>query len=97
MSADTITTSANTSSNASSKSVLDTLLDEYRARAKSEREKGTMFDYRRIMDTSDTPWGNDIMKASHPRRTRRLATKTKLPWGPRLSTYQRSAILPLLN
>ena len=29
---------------ASSKSALDTLLDEYRARAKSEREKGTLFE-----------------------------------------------------
>ena len=29
---------------ASSKSALDALLDEYRARAKSEREKGTLFD-----------------------------------------------------
>ena len=35
---------ANTSSNASSKSALDALLDEYRARAKSEREKGTLFE-----------------------------------------------------
>ena len=37
-------TSANTSPNASSKSALDDLLDEYRARAKSEREKGTLFE-----------------------------------------------------
>lgn len=36
--------SANTSPNASSKSAMDTLLDEYRARAKSEREKGTLFE-----------------------------------------------------
>ena len=36
--------SANTSSNASSKSALDALLDEYRARATSEREKGTLFE-----------------------------------------------------
>ena len=36
--------SANTSPNASSKSALDALLDEYRARAKSEREKGTLFE-----------------------------------------------------
>lgn len=36
--------SAITSSNASSKSALDALLDEYRARAKSEREKGTLFE-----------------------------------------------------
>ena len=34
---------ATTSPNASSKSALDALLDEYRARAKSEREKGTLF------------------------------------------------------
>ena len=32
------------SSNASSKSALDALLDEYRARATSEREKGTLFE-----------------------------------------------------
>lgn len=37
-------TSSNTSPNASSKSALDALLDEYRARAKSEREKGTLFE-----------------------------------------------------
>ena len=35
---------ATTSPNASSKSALDALLDEYRARAKSEREKGTLFE-----------------------------------------------------
>ena len=35
---------APTSSNASSKSALDALLDEYRARATSEREKGTLFE-----------------------------------------------------
>lgn len=35
--------SAPTSTNASLKSALDALLDEYRARAKSEREKGTLF------------------------------------------------------
>ncbi len=52
---------------ASSKSALDALLDEYRARAKSEREKGTLFDYHRIMDTSGAPWSNGTMKASHPR------------------------------
>ncbi len=33
-----------TSPNASSKSALEALLDEYRARAKSEREKGTLFE-----------------------------------------------------
>ena len=36
--------SAPTSTNASSKSALDALLDEYRARATSEREKGTLFE-----------------------------------------------------
>ena len=35
---------APSSANASSKSALDALLDEYRARAKSEREKGTLFE-----------------------------------------------------
>ena len=52
---------------ASSKSALDTLLDEYRARAKSEREKGTLFNCRSVMDTSGAPWNNGFMKASHPR------------------------------
>lgn len=56
---------APSSANASSKSTLDALLDEYRARAKSEREKGTLFDYRTIMDTSGAPWGNGFMKVSH--------------------------------
>jgi len=37
-------TSSNASPNTSSKSALDALLDEYRARAKSEREKGTLFE-----------------------------------------------------
>ena len=37
-------TAASTSPTASSKSALDALLDEYRARAKSEREKGTLFE-----------------------------------------------------
>ena len=37
-------TSSNASPNASSKSALDALLDEYRARATSEREKGTLFE-----------------------------------------------------
>ena len=37
-------TSSNASPNASSKSALDALLDEYRARARSEREKGTLFE-----------------------------------------------------
>ena len=36
--------SSNASPNASSKSALDALLDEYRARARSEREKGTLFE-----------------------------------------------------
>ena len=37
-------TSSNASPSASSKSALDALLDEYRGRAKSEREKGTLFE-----------------------------------------------------
>ena len=37
-------TSSNASPTASSKSALDALLDEYRARARSEREKGTLFE-----------------------------------------------------
>ena len=48
LSDDTTPASTNASSipspNASSKSALDALLDEYRARAKSEREKGTLFE-----------------------------------------------------
>ena len=44
LSDDTAPGSANTSPNASSKSALDALLDEYRARAKSERQKGTLFE-----------------------------------------------------
>lgn len=60
-------TSSNASPNASSKSALDARLDEYRARAMSEREKGTLFGCHIIVDTSGTPWGNDTMKASHPR------------------------------
>lgn len=59
-------TSSNASPNASSKSALDALLDEYRARAKSEREKGTLFNCHIVMDTSGAPWGNGFMKASHP-------------------------------
>jgi len=58
--------SANTSTNASSKSALDALLDEYRARAKSEREKGTLLGRRIIVDTSGAPWGNRLMKVTHP-------------------------------
>ena len=44
LSDDAAPTSSNASPNASSKSALDALLDEYRARAKSEREKGTLFE-----------------------------------------------------
>lgn len=44
LSENTATTSSNASPNASSKSALDALLDEYRARATSEREKGTLFE-----------------------------------------------------
>lgn len=59
--------STNTSPNPSSKSALDALLDEYRARAKSKREKGTLFYCRIVMDTSSEPWGKCSMKVSHPR------------------------------
>ena len=52
---------------ASSKSALDALLDEYRARATSEREKGTLFGCHSVADTSGTPWGNSFAKVSHPR------------------------------
>lgn len=44
LSDDATPTSTKTPPNASSKSALDALLDEYRARAKSEREKGTLFE-----------------------------------------------------
>ena len=52
---------------ASSKSALDALLDEYRARTKSERVKGTLFNCHIVMDTSGSPWSDGFMKASHPR------------------------------
>ena len=52
---------------ASSKSALDALLDEYRARAKSEREKGTLFGCLIVVDTSGAPWSNGFVKVSHPR------------------------------
>ncbi len=58
--------SANTSPNASSKSALDALLDEYRTRAKSEREKGTLFGCSIVMNTSSTPCGKCFMNVSHP-------------------------------
>ena len=58
--------SANTSPNASSKSALDALLDEYRARAKSEREKGTPFGCHIVVGTSGAPRGNGFVKVSHP-------------------------------
>ena len=44
LSDDATPASANASPSASSKSALDALLDEYRARATSEREKGTLFE-----------------------------------------------------
>ncbi|WP_276740486.1 hypothetical protein [Actinomyces bouchesdurhonensis] len=50
----------------SSKSALDALLDEYRARATSEREKGTLFGCSIVMNTSSTPCGKCFMKVSHP-------------------------------
>ena len=59
--------SSNVSSNASSKSALDALLDEYRARAKSEREKGTLFGCHVLVDTSGAQWGNGFVKVSYPR------------------------------
>ena len=59
-------TSSNASPTASSKSALDALLDEYRARAKNEHEKGTLFECPMVVDTSGAPWGNGFMKASHP-------------------------------
>lgn len=63
LSGDTAPTSSNTSPNASSKSALDALLDEDRARAKSEREKGTLFEELNI-------------EKVHPHKFRRtLATK----------------------
>ena len=62
---DATTTTSNASLNASSKSALDALLDEYRARAKSEREKGALSDCRSVVDTSGAPWGNSFVKVSH--------------------------------
>ena len=89
-------TSSNASPNASSKSALDALLDEYRARDERAREGHVV---RLPQDHGHV--GRAVEQRHHegltPPRTRRLATKTILPWGPRLSTYQRSAILPLLN
>lgn len=55
LSYDAAPASSNASPSASSKSALDALLDEYRARAKSEREKRTVFDCPMVMDTSDAP------------------------------------------
>ena len=52
---------------ASSKSALDALLDEYRARATSERKKGMLFNCHIVMDTSGAPWGNGFVKVSHSR------------------------------
>lgn len=66
LSGDTATTSPNTSPNASSKSALDALLDEYRARAKSKREKGTLSSCHIVVDTSSAPWGKRFLKVSHP-------------------------------
>lgn len=44
LSDDTVPPSSNALPNASSKSALYALLDEHHARAKTEREKGTLFD-----------------------------------------------------
>ena len=67
---------------ASSKSALDALLDEYRARAKSEREKGTLSDCPTVMDTSGAPWGNGFVKVSHPRVHADSQRRTCSRWGP---------------
>ena len=82
LSDDATPASANTSTNASSKSALDALLDEYRARAKSEREKGRLFDYRRIMDTSGTPSGIGFTKVSHTRVRADSQLRTCCRWVP---------------
>ena len=67
---------------ASSKSALDALLDEYRARAKSEREKRTLFDCPMVMDTSDAPWGNSFVKVSHPPVRADSQRRTCCRWVP---------------
>lgn len=82
LSDDTTPGSANTSPNASSKSALDALLDEYRARAKSEREKGTLSDCPTAMDTSGAPWGNGFVKVSHPRVRADSQRRTCSRWVP---------------
>lgn len=64
---DDCTSSSNASLNTSAKSALDAPLDKYRARAKSEREKGTLFNCHIVMDTSGAPWSDGFVKASHPR------------------------------
>lgn len=67
---------------ASSKSALDALLDEYRARAKSEREKGTLFNCDIVMDTSGVQWGNGFVKVSHPRVRADSQLRTCCRWVP---------------
>lgn len=67
---------------ASSKSALDALLDEYRARAKSEREKGTLFGCPMGMDTSGAPWDNCFVKVSHPRVRADSQRRTCCRWVP---------------
>ena len=74
--------STNTSPHASSKSPLDALLDKYRARAKSEREKGTLSNCPTVMDTSGAPWGNGFVKVSHPRVRADSQRRTCSRWGP---------------
>lgn len=77
---------------ASSKSALDTLLDEYRARAKSEHTKGTLFGCLIVVDTSGTPQDNGFVKVSHrsvradsPRRTYCRGVPIDPPTNTRLS------------
>ena len=74
--------STNTSPNTSSKSALDALLDEYRARTKSEREKRTLFNYPMVIDTSGVPWGNGFVKVSHPRVRADSQRRTCCRWVP---------------
>ena len=81
---------------ASSKSALDALLDEYRAREERAREAHVV----------RLPHGHGHVGLAMGQRLRegfaspracRLSAKNMLPMGPKLSIYQRSAILPQLN
>ena len=82
LSDDATTDSASTSPNTPSKSAFDALLDEYRARAGSAREKRTLFDCPMAMDTSGSPWGNGFVKVSHPRVRADSPRKTYCRWFP---------------